>query len=180
MRIFLKIIILTSCLFFVGDLHSRKVKQTLRIEKSPGADKKKASQKKETDNIIEVQVSSQDTIRVSEAENAPFVVSEVTFAGYDKSVNARKESVHVVNHSRYEITCCKFRIIYYDMKGRMLHRRDATIRCVIPPGETRKADFPTWDTQNSFFYHLGNNPRKIASAYKVDITPLSFSLRIYE
>ena len=57
------------------------------------------------------------------------------------------------------------------MKQRMLHSRDYDIKCLIPSKQTRKIDIPTWDKQKTYYYYLGNKPKKIATPYNRQYHP---------
>ena len=59
---------------------------------------------------------------------------------------------------------------YFDMNGRMLHRRSLRLPEVLPPQQTRMLTFPSWDTQNTYRYHLSAPaPRSAAVPYKVTV-----------
>lgn len=88
--------------------------------------------------------------------------------GYDKPVDASAESIFITNGCCSGLLHVTLRITYSDMKGNLLHRRDVDIDCDVPPGETRKLDFPTWDRQRSFYYHGSRAPkRRQATPYRI-------------
>lgn len=103
-----------------------------------------------------------------------FCPDSISFSGYDKNISSPKEAFLITNASPVTLQAFKVRIDYYDMNGLMLHSRTCSAECMVPPGETRKTDIPTWDRQHSFFYYLSNAPRKVATPYKVTITPLAY------
>lgn len=105
-----------------------------------------------------------------------FYPDSISFTGYDKTVQSKKESFLIVNRSNAEIKKIGIRITYLDMKDRMLHSQDATVTCTVPSGETRKGDIPSWDIQNTYFYYLGPEPRRVATPYKVRFQPLWFMI----
>lgn len=105
-----------------------------------------------------------------------FYPDSISFTGYDKTVQSKKESFLIVNKSGAEIKKIGIRITYLDLKDRMLHSRDATVECTVPPGETRKGDISSWDTQQTYFYYLGPEPRRVATPYKVRFEPLWFMI----
>lgn len=163
---------------------AKKIKQTLRIDKekkATGKKKHKTSSEHYGEEMpsgkgfgVRIDAETNDSVWLEQAPMSPFVVSGVSFAGYDKSINATKESIHIINNSGHHLKGVTLHISYLDMKGRMLHSREVTLKCDVPDKETRKLDFPTWDTQKSFYYHLGPEPRRVASPYDVEIRPMAF------
>lgn len=95
----------------------------------------------------------------------------VTFAGYDKTVRATKESVFATNRTSRPIVAVMFTIAYYDMSGRMLHKATHRTDIEIPANETRRIDIATWDRQQSFVFHRSKRPtRSAATPYDVKIS----------
>lgn len=107
-----------------------------------------------------------------------FYPDSIRFTGYDKTLPSKKESFLIVNRSDAEIKKIGIRITYLDMKDRMLHSRDITVDCTVPPGETRRGDISSWDVQNTYFYYLGPEPRRVATPYKVRFEPLWFLISV--
>lgn len=100
---------------------------------------------------------------------------EIMLKGYDKPLNSRKESLFVSNSSCRDITALKIKLVYCDLSGRTLHETEREIRAEIPAGATRRVEFPSWDTQNSFYYHLGRRPRvDNVTPYAVTCTVVSY------
>lgn len=100
-------------------------------------------------------------------------VTHVVVSGYDKALRSRKESFFVTNRLDVAGTIVKvdLTIGYYDMKGRELTSRRASVDCDIPPGSTRNMTIPAWDTQQSFYYHRSQRPRRaVATPYNVKFT----------
>lgn len=92
----------------------------------------------------------------------------ITLAGYSKTRNANRESILAVNAGTQTVTRLIIEIDYRSMDGRQITKRTVEIPCVIPPGETRKLDFPTWDRQCLFYYHKSPAPtRTQATPYAV-------------
>ncbi|MDE5874059.1 MAG: hypothetical protein K2H15_00315, partial [Muribaculaceae bacterium] len=175
----------TGAAVLPADGYARRVRQSLKVtstsSSSKGGKKKSDSQPKDSDTTagvkwIKVTPDSCTLIPAGADSTLLFDPKSVSFAGYDKQATSRTETFHVVNRSGAGLRKVKLRIIYKDMKGRMLHSRDVAAYCNVPPGETRKIDIPTWDKQFSFYYHLGNEPRRVATPYKVEIQPLIFWL----
>lgn len=96
----------------------------------------------------------------------------VSFSGYDKALRSSKETVFVTNlMADTTVEELRFTITYLDSSRRELHRLSRRVRASVPPGATRRIDFPSWDTQRSFYYHLSPPPRTSAIPYSVTITP---------
>lgn len=94
----------------------------------------------------------------------------VVLRGYDKPLRARRETVLAVNNSSDTIEALYVTFSYFDMNGRMLHRRSLRLPEVLPPQQTRMLTFPSWDTQNTYRYHLSAPaPRSYAVPYKVTV-----------
>lgn len=141
---------------------------------TPQNDKKTSMNKKD---LVIIDVSAGDTVFFADKINPEgFIISDVKFSGYDKHATANKESIHIVNGSSHTLKSVSLEIIYKDMNGRMLHSREIVLNCDIPPSETRKIDFPTWDSQHSFYYYRSNEPKRAASPYKIQISPRSFTI----
>lgn len=95
----------------------------------------------------------------------------VRFTGYDKALRASKETVFLSNlMADSTVEAVWFTITYLDMGGRELHKLSRRHRVSVPPGSTRRLDFPTWDTQRAFYFHLSPPPRTSAIPYSVIIT----------
>lgn len=109
-----------------------------------------------------------------EGTEITFIPDSVGFLGYDKQLTSTKESLFIVNKTGIALEGVKFVLKYSDMSGRMLHSRTVTIHNHIPPMETRKVDFTSWDSQNSFYYHLSAFPRREATPYNISLTPQAF------
>lgn len=85
--------------------------------------------------------------------------ASVSVSGYDKPLRTPRETMLVTNSTGSEIRTLALTVTYLDMQGRQLHRRTDTIPAIIPSGETRMIHLSTWDTQHSYYYHLGRHPR---------------------
>lgn len=97
--------------------------------------------------------------------------SDVRLSGYDKPLRATRETVFVTSTLPDTIRGMRLRLSYSDMSDRPLHTRDVDITADIAPDDTRMVDFKSWDTQKSFYYHLGAKPsRGYATPYKVEAT----------
>lgn len=158
----LLIILLASLLLTAPESHAEK---TLRgkLRTKTGLNTGQQQMKPQMDTIVVF-----DTIR-------PSSQSDIRLSGYDKPLNSRKESLFVDNRLPHEITALEIRLTYSDMTGRMLHETVREIRADIPAGTTRRIEFPSWDRQNSFYYHKGRKPRvDNVTPYKVSCTVISY------
>ncbi|MDE5989432.1 MAG: hypothetical protein K2F88_00410 [Duncaniella sp.] len=103
-----------------------------------------------------------DTLRTPDAE-------KVRLSGYDKPLNSRIESLFVSNNTGSEICGIEITLVYSDLQGRTLHQAKRLIRADIPSGTTRRIQFSSWDTQNSFYYRHSRRPRT-ANVTPYDVT----------
>lgn len=157
--------------------NAKKIKQSFKITRE-----KEKKSKSGTDIfpgseiILNASTLQNDSTNIGEWENISsinFTHETIRFSGYEKEVNSNKETFLITNKSPLPIIRIKFEIIYKDKSNRMLHSREITKECNIPSQETRKIDIPSWDSQHTYYYYLGNQPKKIATPYKVEIIPLS-------
>lgn len=96
------------------------------------------------------------------------VIALVGLSGYDKPLRSRHESMFVTNRSQRRLSGLEIIIGYTDMSGRSLHRRSVRLRLDLPPGETSRVEFGSWDSQQSFYYHRSPRPaRSQATPYDV-------------
>ena len=94
-------------------------------------------------------------------------------AGYDKPLRSSRETLFVTNRSSRTLKGVELRIIYLDAKGRQLHEAVHWLPADIPPGETRRLSFKSWDLQRTFYYRLTGRPRTSdGTMYDVSIRPL--------
>ena len=94
----------------------------------------------------------------------------VSLYGYDKPLRSRKETLFVANNSGHDITGVAITTQYVDGKGRRFHQTKRRLRVEIPSGETRRVDYPSWDTQQSFYYVGSRRPRTSATPYEVRLS----------
>ncbi|MCM1255109.1 MAG: hypothetical protein NC221_03210 [Duncaniella sp.] len=116
-------------------------------------------------------VTSADTITIASPFDTIVAPSAelVTLSGYDKPLRATAETMFVTNRLQAGIVSLSLNISYYDMEGHQLHQRDVEVRNSIPAGATRQIKIKSWDSQKSFYYHLGQRPRVDAvTPYKVN------------
>lgn len=163
--IFLLVLLVTF--HTVESVEAKKIKNSFKIEKESSKDKKQTEIRIEGKKVT---IEANDSLSGSNGEYE-LLLNGITFSGYDKEVNSSKESFLVSNKSEVPVTGFEIRIDYLDMKGRMLHSREVKKSCLIPPGETRKVDIPAWETQHTYYYYLGNEPKRVATPFQVAITP---------
>lgn len=162
------LVILLALFLYVTHLDGKKIKTGFPIQKEKTNSKKNRGNTSYCDDVSwgKERVFN-DSISQGEIIN---------FAGYEKEINSNKETFLIQNKSSDNFTGYKVRIIYLDMKDRMLHSRTVSGKCNVPAGETRKIDIASWDNQHTYYYYLGNEPKKVAIPYKVTFEPLSIWL----
>ena len=104
-------------------------------------------------------VSVPDTIALDTLDS-PDNHLKVRLSGYDKPLRSTRESLFATNRTPYDIDGIILKLTYIDSSGRELHSRLVTVRCDIPRGATRKIDFRSWDSQQSFYYKLSPKPKR--------------------
>ena len=164
------ILLLLSCSIAA---EARKVKQSLKVTKENTSSKEAEKEK----YGHELPADKESYVLLPDGRQALFCPDSVSFAGYEKEANASTESFLVINHTPTNLSAIKIKIIYTDLRDRMLHTRTLTQPCFIPAGETRKIDIKSWDKQHTYFYYLGNEPRKVATPYKTQILPSAFFIK---
>ncbi len=94
----------------------------------------------------------------------------VRFSGFEKTNPSTRETFFITNSLGADstIVAVEFTLTYFDTDGNQLHERTETIRCLLPPGETRAASLPSWDANHAFHYHLSTPPaRRRSSPFSV-------------
>lgn len=119
------------------------------------------------------QVSKSDTLFTA-ADSTAF-----SFNGYEKALRSSRESFFVTNNTDSLVDRLTVELVYMDMQGRMLDRRTVDIDLEIKPGETRKADIRSWDTQKVMYYYRSPRPRGSSQAtpYRLRIHLLNATRR---
>jgi len=110
------------------------------------------------------------TTRQADAYETVDSLPGLSLYGYDKPLSASSESFYAVNRSDADVGLITVEFSYFDMSGRLLHKAEHTIRCLLPASETRKLSVPTWDRQHSLYYHKSTVPRRSATPYTVAYT----------
>lgn len=94
-------------------------------------------------------------------------------SGFDKPLRSRKETFFATNTDSCTVSEMAVTLVYYDAKGRQLHRRHLRVRRHIEPGQTLQISIPTWDIQQSFYYTLSEKPKRVEQA-----TPFNVSISV--
>lgn len=98
---------------------------------------------------------------------------DIIFSGYDKPLTSGHETWIVQNHSDESIRAMRVEITYLTPDGKLLHKREVDVKCVLPPGETRMAEVKSFDRQKSFYFYKSQAPRRSATPYMVKIRIVS-------
>ncbi len=98
----------------------------------------------------------------------PVNPGQINFSGYDKPLRSSRETFFATNATEAYIHTIIITTEYFDLAGRQLHKQSRRVAAQIPAGETRQLTMPSWDTQQSFYYHKSNPPRR-ANAYPYNI-----------
>ena len=117
-------------------------------------------------------------VDVSEASSDDkYHLGQISFSGFDKKLNSGSESFFVTNRTDRTMTVIMLEIEYLTPDGRQLHKQFHEVKCHIPPGETRKVDIKSWDTQHSFYYVKSAPAKASGSPFTVRFLPQAFYLR---
>lgn len=156
-------IIATALTLFVGanNAEARKIKTNHKIPQQ-------TSKQKDADTDI---FSSIGTTKFTADSIAVWdeISKKIRFYGFDKTTNSNLESFFITNGNSTTLRAVGFDIIYFDMKGRQLHRRYVDLKCNVAPGETMRHDIKSWDTQKSFYFHQSAKPRRQSTPFDVKI-----------
>lgn len=187
------LIILTLVIpVFIGssELSARKKGYRLSTKSTIENSKKKKSEKGESISSVASAVDA-DTVSEPEMVTGSFMVAsqcpscnngysldQVVFTGFDKNQSSSKESFFIINNTDRTLTAVTLYIDYRTPDGRQLHKQFLKLSCSIPPGETRKADIPSWDTQHSFYYLKSQkNRRHPGNPFDIRFDPVALYLR---
>lgn len=97
----------------------------------------------------------------------------LNFSGYDKPANTNCETFFVSNLGEAgTLRKIEIKIDYRTLDKRMLHSRVVTVKCDVPPKQTRIVEVRSWDKQNSFRYYRSREGRNNATPYDAHITLL--------
>lgn len=109
--------------------------------------------------------------------NNGYRLDQIVFSGFDKVLKSNKESFYIKNLTDRTLTSIVLYIDYRMPDGRQLTKRFLKLSCRIPAGETRKADIPTFDTQNSYYYNKSMPPKRGGNAFEVFFDPIAYYLQ---
>lgn len=98
----------------------------------------------------------------------------LNFMAYDKKASSDKETFFVDNGSATHLESIEVEISYFNLSGKLIHRRCVELNDKFPANETRKVDIPSWDKQKSFHYVNSVPSMKGSSPYTVKFKVLSF------
>lgn len=156
------------------ECYARKKGYRLKAPASEAAKRTVISE--EPDTVPEMVSGSFMVASQCETCNNGYRLGQVVFTGFDKNRNSTKESFFIINNTDRTLTAVTLYIEYLTPDGRQLHKRCLKLSCSIPPGETRKADIPSWDTQRSFHYYKSTGKNKGGNPFTVNFDPVAFWL----
>lgn len=117
---------------------------------------------------------SASALRDTVAEgNAALTPDSLTIAAFDKPLRSLRETFFVTNRRRASrLLSLTLRLTYHrhGADNAMLHSRTLTVKCDIPPGETRQLYILSWDRQYNFYYHATRIPSPSSRAIPFDVT----------
>ncbi|MDE7180207.1 MAG: hypothetical protein K2N88_03300 [Muribaculaceae bacterium] len=109
--------------------------------------------------------------------NNGYRLEQVRFSGYDKPRTSAVETFFITNNTDRMLTGISLYIDYRMPDGRQLHKRYYSLRCAVPPGETRMAEIPSWDRQKSFVYERSaDSPKRPGTPFTVTFDPVAYYL----
>lgn len=108
--------------------------------------------------------------------NNGYRLDQIRFSGFDKTLRNSKESFFIRNLTDKTLKGVVLYIDYRTPDGRQLTKRFLKLSCAIPPGETRKADIPSFDTQHSFYYADSEHPKRGGNPFRVFFDPVAYYL----
>lgn len=157
---------LAACLLTAPDCLARKKGYRLNVEK-------------DSDSKTEQEMVRGSFMVASQCAdcNNGYNLTQIAFSGYDKAQQSASESFFITNNTDRTMSGVTMYIEYLMPDGRQLHKRFIRLSCDIPPGETRHADVPSWDSQKTFYYEKSAPSRRGGTPYTVVFDPISFYLR---
>lgn len=149
--------------------NAKKIRQTHKIDSKISETLNKGSDFTVEKRRIKVEAGTPTVCILADSTELTLSTDSIRMAGYDKPLTSNKEAFHLINSTGTAIIKVGVRIIYLDLKNRMFHSRELPVEVIVPAGETRLVSIPSWDIQKSFYYYLGQEPKKVATPYKVKI-----------
>lgn len=150
------IIVLLMC----GMIEAKKVKTTFKTPSSTQTEKKGVS-KRIPEALDSVELAA--------------IIPQIELSGYDKTAQSAKESFLLTNNSEHNIAGMVIELTYTDLQGRMIHKREETVKYNVPQGETRMISIRTFDEQKTLYYKNSTPPRSGGMPFNVDIKITSVS-----
>ena len=94
---------------------------------------------------------------------------QIALAGYDKPVDASRETIIATNNTGRDIIAVTLSIHYLDHAGNVIHSATVDIPTFMSPGETMMLSWPSWDKNRTYYYAHGRQPsvRRHAHPYTV-------------
>lgn len=150
-------------LMAVGEINARKIRY-----KAPYPKERNAAETRAESNV---EAAADSVYIVAMADS-------IILSGYDKTLGSAKESFFIVNRSSRPIESVDVELTYTDVATRqIIHRRRVTIEEAVPPGEGRRVDVPSFDTQRTFYYVHGKRPRKGGKPFSVSLRLAGLTLK---
>lgn len=106
-----------------------------------------------------------------------YTLNQVTYSGYDKTAASARETFFITNGTDRTLAGVSLYIDYLTLDSLQMHRRFIHLPITIPPGETRRADIRSWDSQKTLYYRHSPHPRKKATPYDIIFTPIALYLK---
>lgn len=170
---------LTALIMLCGasDIYAKR--KGYRLNTKGESTKSSVSKFEENPDTTEMEMTPGSFMVASQCKdcNNGYRLDQIVFTGFDKNQNSSKESFFIINNTDRVLTSATLYIEYLTLDGRQLHKRFVRLSCNIPPGETRKADIPTWDTQRSFYYHKSAPSKRKGNPFEVRFDPIAYYLR---
>ena len=174
MRRFFLVLILFAVLYPFGNMEGKKIKRSHKVK----TEKDFVGTIEDPSPSIDIILSDSLLYREKGESKLLEATAKISFAGYEKEANSNKESFIMVNRSDFTVIGFEVKVEYLDMQDRMLHSRLLKENCNVPAGESRHIDAISWDKQHTYYYYLGNAPRRVATPYKVRFKPVSYTFAI--
>lgn len=165
------LVVATLATFVVtNNAEARKIKTSHKITKQSSAQKETGTEIFNDDGMTKF---TADSIAVWDE-----ISKKIRFYGFDKTTNSNVESFFITNSNGSTLRAVGVDIVYFDMKGRQLHRRYVDLKCNVAPSETMRHDIKSWDTQKSFYFHKSAKPRRQSTPFdvKIELKAASFDL----
>ena len=109
--------------------------------------------------------------------NNGYTIDQIGFSGFDKKIGSSTESFFITNNTNRTMTALTLYVDYLTLDGRQLTKKFYKLNCNIPPGETRKVDIESWDTQRSFYYEKSAPAHGGGTPFTVIFDPVAYYLQ---